>query len=399
MDNSEVNAGDANASGANRFGPFVSPVVNNSKDNATVAPATAPKAAAPLASSKVQRFRTWSPQQKEQLVVEMVTGSIKVLMYNKVSKRDELTIIDPAVPFPKGCKGKFYEQLIKHLVSDKELFPLSPHAAQCETLWTELLTAHMLRREQLNSSGTGHKRKRVGEFKTGEGAGQDDSDDSSDSDGGQSAAEQQDKIEDLLDAFLLRQDNLRAPVVAGSDNVDNVANDEDDDADAEKKKEPKEKVKESMSIEGASNGKGAKTNREKLEKLPSCADKAKQQMMEDSTSKLSGGLDTLSKSMQSDSPDVFATKAQAVLAPIAGIFKDYHEASREIAKNESQLALASTERQWEGITKSISDSVNAFKEIYLANNPRGPQACVVGQQHNFSVLGSIVLCTNCGMRA
>jgi hypothetical protein len=361
-------------------------------------PSTVSKAAAAPASSKTPRFRTWNAKQKEQLVVEMTQGKIKVLMLNKVSQMQELTIIDPAVPFPHKSKSKFYEQLIKNLVSDKEMFPLTPNAVQCEKLWDDLLTARMLYREKLMTSGTAHKRKRVGEFRTGDGAGKEDSDDSSGSDGEQEAAEQQDKVDDLLDAFIARQENLKKPIVAAAKDGG------DDDSGAQivsptvDKKEPKEKVKESQSIEEASNGK-AKKNHVKLEKLPSCADKAKQQMMENSTSKISGGLDTLSRSMQSDSKEVFAEKAQAVMAPIAQAFKEYHESSCEIAKAESQAVRASTERQWDGITKCLSDSVNAFKDIYIANNPRGPQACIEGQTHNFAALGSIVLCTNCGMRA
>jgi hypothetical protein len=392
MENSAENAPDA---------PGVSPMrpaVVNFQDAASTIPRAA---AAALAPPKTQRFRTWSVEQKEALVVEITQGTIKVLMLNKVSKLQELTIIDPAKPFPHGSKSKFYEQLIKHLETDKVLFPLSPNAVQVESLWIELLTTRMLQREKLKNSGTGHKRKRVGEYRTGDGAGQDNSEDSSGSDAEQAAAEEQDRIDDLLDAFIARQENLHTSVV--------VANfvgaiDEAPVPDATitsphvEKKGPKEKVKESQSIEEASNGKGGK-NREKLEKLPSCADKAKQQMMESSTSRISSGLDLLSESMKSDSAEVFATKAQAVMAPIASVFKEYQEASRDIAKAESQAVIASTERQWEGVTKCISDSVNAFKEIYFANNPRGPQPCLAGQSHNFASLGSLVLCTNCGMRA
>ena len=357
-------------------------------------PSTVSKAAASSASSKTPRFRTWNAEQKEQLVVEMTTGKIKVLMLNKVSQKQELTIIDPALPFPHKSKSKFYEQLIKNLVTDKDMFPLTPNAVQCEKLWDDLLTTRMLYREKLQASGTAHKRKRVGEYKSGAGAGENHSEDSSGSDGEQDAAEQQDKVDDLLDAFIARQTNLSAPIVAAA------KDEKGDDSDAElvspslDKKESKEKVKESKSIEEASNGKGKKIH-VKLEKLPSCADKAKQQMMDSSTSKISGGLDTLSRSMQSDSTEVFAEKSQLVMAPIAQAFKDYHESSREIARE----VRASSERKWDGITKCLTDSVNAFKDIYIANNPRGPQACVGGQAHNFAALGSIVLCTNCGMRA
>jgi hypothetical protein len=356
-------------------------------------PSTVSRAAAPPSSSKEQRFRTWNAEQKEQLVVEMTQGSIKVLMHNKVSNQQELTLIDPAVPFPHKSKGKFYEMLVKHLVTDKAKFPLIPKAVQCEKMWDELLTTRLLHREKLKASGTGHKRKRVGEYRTGEGAGAEHDDDASGSDEEQEAAEKQDRVDDLLDAFIARQENLRASVAAPKGK----------NADAEilaphvEKAVPKEKVKESQSIEEASNGKASK--KEKLEKLPSCADKAKQQMMEDSTSKISGGLDKLSMSMQSDSKEVFVEKAQAVIAPIAQVFKDYHESSLQIAKAESQAVRDSTERQWEGITKCFSDSVNAFKDIYIANNPRGPQACVGGQQHSFAALGGLVLCTNCGIRA